>query len=186
MRLSRKLPIAAAVLTIVSISAASIASLQIASRALETKTTEKLEAVADGRRNQLATFIANLEQDLTATSENNLMRIALEGFKYDWGFLGDGVTEELKRRYITENPYPAGERQKYDTAQKPDAAKISSYDQTHERYNAQLRDIAEGRGWEDFYLVDLNGNVIYSVNKDRKSTRLNSSHITRSRMPSSA
>ena len=111
MLLSRKLPIAAAVLTIVSISAASIVSLQIASGALEAKTMEKLEAIADGRRNQLETFLANLQQDLTATSQNNLMRIALEGFKYDWGFLGEGAAEELKRRYVSENPFPAGERQ---------------------------------------------------------------------------
>lgn len=165
MHISRKLPLAAALLTIMSIGASSIVSLQIGSSAVNEKIVEKLEAVVDGRRNQLETFLANLQQDLTATSENNLMRIALEGFKYDWGFLGADASQELKRRYITENPFPAGERQKYDTAQKPDAAKISSYDQTHERYNAQLREMANGRGWEDFYLVDMSGNVIYSVNK---------------------
>lgn len=165
MLISRKLPLAAALLTIVSIGASSMVSLQIGASALNQKIVEKLEAVVDGRRNQLETFLANLEQDLEATSQNNLMRIALEGFKYDWGFLGADVTPELKRRYITENPFPEGERQKYDTAQKPDAAKISSYDQTHERYHAQLREMAESRGWEDFFLVDMNGNVLYSVNK---------------------
>ncbi|MGJ8569576.1 MAG: methyl-accepting chemotaxis protein [Hoeflea sp.] len=165
MNISRKLPLAAALLTIMSIGASSIVSLQIGSSAVNEKIVEKLEAVVDGRRNQLETFLANLQQDLTATSENNLMRIALEGFKYDWGFLGGDASQELKRRYITENPFPEGERQKYDTAQKPDAAKVSSYDQTHERYNAQLREMANSRGWEDFYLVDMSGNVIYSVNK---------------------
>ena len=165
MLISRKLPLAAAFLTIMSIGVSSIVSLQIGSSAVNEKIVEKLEAVVDGRRNQLETFLANLQQDLTATSQNNLMRIALEGFKYDWGFLGADVSQELKRRYITENPFPEGERQNYDTAQKPDAAKISSYDQTHERYNAQLREMANSRGWEDFYLVDMNGNVMYSVNK---------------------
>ncbi|MEM5471309.1 methyl-accepting chemotaxis protein [Hoeflea sp. AS60] len=165
MLISRKLPLAAALLTVVSIGVASVVSLQIGSSAVNEKITEKLEAVVDGRRNQLETFLANLQQDLTATSQNNLMRIALEGFKYDWGFLGADVTPELKRRYITENPFPEGERQKYDTAQKPDDAKISSYDQSHERYHPQLREMAESRGWEDFFLVDMNGNVIYSVNK---------------------
>ena len=165
MLISRKLPLAAALLTIVSIGVSSVVSLQIGSSAVNEKIVEKLEAVVDGRRNQLETFLANLQQDLAATSQNNLMRIALEGFKYDWGFLGADATNELKRRYITENPFPEGERQKYDTAQKPDDAKISSYDQTHERYNAQLREMAESRGWEDFFLVDMNGNVIYSVNK---------------------
>jgi methyl-accepting chemotaxis protein len=175
MLISRKLPLAAALLTIMSIGASSIVSLQIGSSAVNEKIVEKLEAVVDGRRNQLETFLANLQQDLTATSQNNLMRIALEGFKYDWGFLGADASQELKRRYITENPFPAGERQKYDTAQKPDAAKISSYDQTHERYNAQLREMANSRGWEDFYLVDMSGNVIYSVNKyDDYATNLRS------------
>ncbi len=166
MLISRKLPLAAALLTIVSIGVSSVVSLQIGSSAVNEKIAEKLEAVVDGRRNQLETFLANLQQDLTATSQNNLMRIALEGFKYDWGFLGSDVSQELKRRYITENPFGAGERHKYDTAQKPDDAKISSYDQTHERYHPQLREMAESRGWEDFYLVDMNGNVMYSVNKN--------------------
>jgi len=175
MLISRKLPLAAAFLTIMSIGVSSIVSLQIGSSAVNEKIVEKLEAVVDGRRNQLETFLANLQQDLAATSQNNLMRIALEGFKYDWGFLGADASQELKRRYITENPFPAGERQKYDTAQKPDAAKISSYDQTHERYNAQLREMANSRGWEDFYLIDMSGNVIYSVNKyDDYATNLRS------------
>ena len=103
--------LAAALLTIVSIGVSSIVSLQIRIQCrVNQKIVEKLEAVVDGRRNQLETFLANLQQDLTATSQNNLMRIALESFKYDWGFLGADVTTELKRRYITENPFPQGQR----------------------------------------------------------------------------
>ncbi|PWW00064.1 methyl-accepting chemotaxis protein [Hoeflea marina] len=160
MLLSRKLPLAAALLTIVSIGVASIASLEIAGRALGAKTSETLVAIADGRRNQVQTYLGNVEQDVIATSQNNLLRMALEGFKFDWGFLGDGVTEELKKRYIIDNPNPEGEKAKLDTA------KVSSYDQTHERYHAQFRDMADSRGWEDFFLIDLNGNIIYSVNKN--------------------
>ena len=175
MLLSRKLPLAAALLTIVSIGVASTASFQIASGALDSKTSATLEAIADGRRNQVQTYMANLEQDLVATSQNNLLRIALEGFKYDWGFLGLDVSQELKRRYITDNPFGDGERRKYDTAQKPDDAKVSSYDQTHERYHPQLREMAESRGWEDFYLVDMNANILYSVSKnDDYATNLKS------------
>ncbi|WP_322990104.1 methyl-accepting chemotaxis protein, partial [Hoeflea sp.] len=160
MLISRKLPLAAAVMTIVSIGVASVASLQIASGALSAKTDEILVAIADGRRNQVQTYLASVEQDLLATSQNNLLRIALEGFKFDWGFLGDGVTEKLQKRYITDNPHPAGERQKLDTAA------VSSYDQTHEWYHPQFRDMVESRGWEDLYIVDTNGNIIYSVNKN--------------------
>jgi len=110
MLISRKLPLAAALLTIMSIGASSIVSLQIGSSAVNEKIAEKLEAVVDGRRNQLETFLANLQQDLSATSQNNLMRIALEGFKYDWGFAdtkesvadGDHVEDWHTGRFVVD------------------------------------------------------------------------------------
>ena len=50
MLISRKLPLAAAFLTIMSIGVSSIVSLQIGSSAVNEKIVEKLEAVVDGRR----------------------------------------------------------------------------------------------------------------------------------------
>ena len=42
-------------------------------------------------------------------------------------------------------------------------------------------------GYQDYFLAPLSGSIALLISSpDRKSTRLNSSHITRSRMPSSA
>ena len=58
-------------------------------------------------------------------------------------------------------------------------------------WNVEREEIEEGGRWEDIN-IDIS-NALYDIENlyrdwetDRKSTRLNSSHITRSRMPSSA
>ena len=161
MLLSRKLPLAAAALTIVAIGVPSIASLQVSSSAVETEIIEKLEAVADGRRNQIETYLNNIDQDVTSISQNSISRLALEGFKFDWGFISGDKTAELQRRYIDDNSNPAGEKHKLDTAD------VDAYDNTHSRYHARFREMVESRGYYDLFLVDMNGNVVYSVFKER-------------------
>ena len=58
-------------------------------------------------------------------------------------------------------------------------------------YHTQNEDEEFKAGWEKtrqqtFYLINIQLDVYRDWETDRKSTRLNSSHITRSRMPSSA
>ncbi|WP_299865346.1 methyl-accepting chemotaxis protein [uncultured Hoeflea sp.] len=161
MQISRKLPLAAALLTIISIGASSIVSLSIGSDAVHGQTAEKLMAVADGRRNQLETYLANVEQDLVSITQNTISRSALEGFKFDWGFIGSGAAGVLHSRYIDHNPNPDGEKQLLDSAN------VDSYDATHKRYHAKFRDIVDAHGYGDLMLIDMSGNVVYSVVKDR-------------------
>ena len=161
MLLSRKLPLAAAALTIVAIGLPSIAGLQTASTIVQTKTMETLEAIADGRRNQIETYLKNIEQDVTSISQNSIARLAIEGFKFDWGFISGDKTEELQKRYIDDNPNPKGEKHKLDTAD------VDAYDNTHSRYHARFREMVESRGYYDLFLVDMNGNIVYSVFKER-------------------
>jgi methyl-accepting chemotaxis protein len=161
MHLSRKLPLAAAILTIISIGASSIVSLGIGSTAMHDQTAEKLMAVADGRRNQMETYLAGIEQDLVSITQNPISRSALEGFKFDWGFIGSDPTGVLQKRYIDDNPHPEGEKKLLDSAN------ADSYDATHKRHHAKFREIVDGRGYQDLLLIDMNANVVYSVAKDR-------------------
>lgn len=161
MLLSRKLPIAAALLTIASISISSIVSLSISSSAVTDLVAEKLKAVADGRRNQVETYLETIEQDLVSITQNSISRLAIEGFKFDWGFVGADPTGVLQKRYIEDNPNSHQDKKLLDSAE------IDAYDNTHKRYHAKFRDIIESRGYEDLLLVDMNGNVVYSVHKER-------------------
>ena len=80
MQVSRKLPLAAAILTIVSIGVASTASLMIASDAVRDKSFEKLEAIVDGRRNQLESYLHGIELDLVVEAESSDVASAIKSF----------------------------------------------------------------------------------------------------------
>lgn len=152
--------VAAALISVASIGIASFASLQLSSSALAKKTVEKIEAVADGRRNQLETYLANVELDISSLAQGALATNALQALTMNWQLMTVADPHgELQKRYVADNPNKADERDKLDNP------KIDSYDSAHDRFNAKFRSIAEGRGYDDIYLVDMRGNVVYSLKK---------------------
>ena len=161
MLISRKLPLAAAVLTIVSIGVASTASLMIASGTVRQEAQEKLEAVADGRRNALEIYLQSVLQDLgtQALSKNTIS--ALNSFMAAWNVSGDNAQEEMQRRYITDNPNEVGKKDLLDTAGNGDA-----YDAVHNIYHPAFREHLREFGYYDIFLFDLKGNLVYTVFKE--------------------
>ena len=161
MLISRKLPLAAAVLTIVSIGVASTASLMIASGTVRQEAQEKLEAVADGRRNELEIYLQSVLQDLgtQALSKNTIS--ALNSFMAAWNVSGDNAQEEMQRRYITDNPNEVGKKDLLDTAGNGDA-----YDAVHNIYHPAFREHLREFGYYDIFLFDLKGNLVYTVFKE--------------------
>lgn len=160
MLLSKKLALAAVLISVASIGIARFASLQLSSSALAKKTVEKIEAVADGRRNQLETYLANVELDISSLEQGALATNALQALTMNWQLMTVADPHgELQKRYVAHNPNKADERDKLDNP------KIDSYDSAHGRFNAKFRSIAEGRGYDDIYLVDMRGNVVYSLKK---------------------
>ncbi|MDA4848853.1 methyl-accepting chemotaxis protein [Hoeflea poritis] len=169
MLISRKLPLAAALLTIASIGASSVAALMISSNIVERQAQEKLAAVADGRRNQVETYLTNIRKDLEGLSNNTYVNKAMASFKSSWELIGENPVSELQKRYIDDNPHPTGEKHKLDSAGK------DRYDSSHETYHPELRTFLLEHGYYDLFLLDEQGNVVYSVFKERDyATNLNS------------
>lgn len=67
----------------------------------------------------------------------------------------------LQYEYIADNPNPVGEKQKLD-----DAEDGSNYSKLHARYHPIFRDIVKEFGYYDLFLIDNEGNVVYSVFKE--------------------
>ncbi|MBF7071945.1 methyl-accepting chemotaxis protein [Glaciecola sp. MH2013] len=68
---------------------------------------------------------------------------------------------EMQSRYISNNSYPLGNKQKLLTAN------IDNYDKEHARYHPIFRDFIERFGFYDLFLVDnQTGNIVYSVFKE--------------------
>lgn len=62
--------------------------------------------------------------------------------------------------YVTNNPEPAGHRKDFLRADAP-----NTYNQQHGDFHPAFRTWTELQGYYDFFLIDLDGNVIYTVMK---------------------
>jgi len=159
MRLSAKLPLAAAALAAFSVAATSLASLTVSGDLSSRAAIEKLEALADARRNELRHYLTTIENDLRTLQAQKSVAKALSDLNGAAAKLGDKTKSELQRRYLAENPNPEDKRALYSTAG------VDDYDALHARYHPFFRRFAEAHGYRDVLLANLTGDVVYSLNK---------------------
>jgi methyl-accepting chemotaxis protein len=87
--------------------------------------------------------------------------MALTKFSQAWDGIGRAQTDELQRAYIEQNPYPAGQRSSLLKA-----AGSLLYHNVHEQFHPMLREMKVRLRLYDSYLLDIRGNVVYSVEKE--------------------
>ncbi len=127
----------------------------------------RLANLAKGRAGQAETLFATIEQDLTAAAKREATVRALNGFSRAWSMMSwtakeTGPRDLLQRLYIDESPYPVGERSRLD-----DAGDGSPWTVAHAKIHPEFRAIQELYGYYDIFLIDPNGNVVYTVFKER-------------------
>jgi methyl-accepting chemotaxis protein len=159
MKLSVKLPLAAAVITLASIGVISAIGVSINSNFLQELSGEKLQAIADGRRNQLRTYLDSIKDDVVRMAEAEGTILAVGSLQFAWTKIYEDQKEELQRRYIVENSHDANQRDKLDDAG------VDKYDSTHRRNHHLFRDYINEKGYLDLFLTNNEGDVIYSVKK---------------------
>ncbi|THK34427.1 methyl-accepting chemotaxis protein [Ensifer sp. MPMI2T] len=159
MRLSVKLPLAAAGLAVLSIAATSLASLIVSGSMSSQAAVEKLEALADARRNELRHYLTTIENDLRNLQGQKTVAKALSDISSAMAGIGSDAAGELARRYTTGNPNAEDKRALLSSAGK------DKYDDLHGRYHPFFRRFAEEHGYRDVLLVNLNGDVVYTLNK---------------------
>ncbi|THV23317.1 methyl-accepting chemotaxis protein [Peteryoungia ipomoeae] len=160
MRISKKLPVAAAVFALVALSASVAIGLVQQSAALRAQVYQKLEATADGRRNEVQRYFESIKLDAHSTASAMTTQQALFGITGAWAKLEQDPAGELQKRYITDNPNPKGERFKLDSA------KVDSYDRAHRQAHSTFLKHLQRIGYYDIFLIDADGNVVYSVAKE--------------------
>ncbi len=161
MKLSVKLPMAAAVVTVAAIGVISAIGMSINAHFLQELSGEKLQAIADGRRNQLQTYLDSIRDDVVrlAAAENTVL--AVGSLQFAWTKIYADQKEELQRRYILENDKASNHRDELDDAG------VDKYDSTHRRNHHIFRDYINEKGYLDLFLVNNDGDVIYSVKKQK-------------------
>ena len=74
---------------------------------------------------------------------------------------GSNRTETLQLAYITNNPHPLGSKDALDRSPGP-----LTYNSVHERYHGMFREIVRTQGYYDLFLINPDGDCIYTVFKE--------------------
>jgi len=121
---------------------------------------ERLETLAVQKANALFDIFDGVRQDLLTLAASDTVARATTQFTTGWDQLDAHATATLQKLYIEDNPNPEGQRQLLSTAESADA-----YAKTHAAFHPDFLRLADARGYDDLYLFNDKGNLIYSVYK---------------------
>ena len=120
---------------------------------------QRLMATLMSRRSEMSSLFSAVRADLGAQASNPLVIDALRSFKMGWRILGDGQKDHLRDWYVTKNDAEGG-LQNLEIAEDR-----SRYSQSHRKFHTAFLARHKATGYGDIFLLDMDGNVVYSVLK---------------------
>jgi len=162
-KISVKLPLLIVVLSLISILITGLLAYTKSADNMRIAAEDSMQTLIDSRTHSIRALLEGIHQDLGILSSNQMVKDALVELTVDYediGFEYGDATAFLKKEYIEGNPNSADKRDLMTRGKSEDA-----YHDTHERYHAWFRPLAKSRAYHDLFIVDANGNVIYSVYK---------------------
>jgi len=129
---------------------------------LTAEAQDKLVGLRESRAEALKNYLRGIETDIESHADSPAVRNALRDFDEAWNDLDGDRTDKLQHLYIDDNPHPKGEK---DKLRKADDG--SRYSSVHAQYHPWLRTFQERKGYYDIFLFDPNGDLIYTVFKER-------------------
>ncbi|MBE1296792.1 MAG: HAMP domain-containing protein, partial [Rhodobacteraceae bacterium] len=161
MKIAHKLPLfvvafgafmAAVIVTISTVTARNSAAHQA---------EEHFESLVAGRETAVEALMRGIEADLLTLAAMPSTETALQRLSGAWTNLGDEAANTVRDAYIANNPNPLGERHLLDRAK----ATIP-YNIHHAKFHPAFRTLLTAKGYYDAFLVNLTGNIIYTVYKE--------------------
>ncbi len=141
---------------------------------LTTQTSNHLVSVRNIKKNQLEDYFGNLKEQIINFSQQDFAGNSIGRF---YGFTGAfeklGTTPQEARARAQARYVPGS----WDQLQKPDSTSdiepsISAlilademYGRVHQRFHRGYADMVRKSNYSDIFLIDLNGDVVYSVTK---------------------
>lgn len=131
-----------------------------AADSLEQARQDQLVTALEARRTALHTLLNGIDQDLQIIASSVTTRWAMMGFSEGWSEFEEQPTENLRQLYVEGNPHPEGRRAELDAAEDD-----STYSEVHGLYHPWFREYLNKRSYADVFLLDVDGNLVYSVSK---------------------
>jgi len=166
-KIAQKLPLVLVGSVLLASIGIGLGSYLVGSSMVAEMSSRQMHTVAASHADEFATYLKTIQSDLVNTASTDSAVTAARDFTVAWkGFAKmtpplDPV-QVLRDTFITNNPYPAGQRQMLD---KNDSGR-TNYDTTHDKVQATLRRQLEAQGYLDIFMFDTTGNLIYSVMKN--------------------
>lgn len=119
------------------------------------------ENIVGKRKEDVLAFLNQTKNVVSHLATSDMTVSALRDFGQAYSELGNDAKKYLQSHYITNSPFPLGERNKLDAAK--DESNYTKYHQYyHPSYN-QFKTLAE---LYDIFLIDKSGNILYTVFKE--------------------
>lgn len=113
------------------------------------------------RKRMLELYFESIVGDLHTIADNPLVINAAKEFSNAYAEIGPNATSYLQNAYIAKNPNPTGKKHLLDAAD--DGSKYSAL---HAKYHPYLREFLEEHNYYDVFIVDAQGDVVYTVFKE--------------------
>lgn len=149
-----KLPVMIIAAVIIAAALANYAALQHGREALRAAGDARLEAVLNDRRDKVNAWFEGLETEVVAQGNNPFVVTAFRAFRKGWtrareAHPGDQGREALRNGVDSKGPVPLE----------------TVYASALKRYDGYFQSLGERADFSDVLLLDLEGNVVYSVNR---------------------
>ena len=162
LKIAQKLPIVVAGAALIASAIIGVGAYLIAAGTVTAMTEDRLRTVAAQRASALESQLEAIKADLLVTAASGGTVSAISNLAVGWPQIGDDPTAILRDAFITNNPHGAEER---DLLNLGKLNKGMTFDMAHERLHPGFRGQLLAHGYEDIYLFDVAGNLMYSVKK---------------------
>lgn len=161
LKLSVKLPLIMMSLAAVSVTGMGLMAYFNAKDTLDETARDRLQVALEMREDNLAVWFENIEGQVLSLAGSPTVRRALTEFVGSWSALPGDKAEFLKKHYPKKAPGNA------ITAPAPDFSALQNdYSRKHRLHHPYFNSTLTRHSYSDIYIVDLDGNVIYSAMKE--------------------
>ncbi|WP_299869821.1 methyl-accepting chemotaxis protein [uncultured Roseobacter sp.] len=161
MKLKKKLTLMIAGLVALSLGVLSLVAIVSQKNSTEEMIVAQLADRRDAALDGFNAYLNTIEQDVNLWSSMAMTRNALNRFSNSWDALGSGAEKQLQRLYIEDNPHPVGEKHNLLSA-----GDGSQYSYDHNSFHPSFTALQQERGYYDVFLLDADGDLVYSVFKE--------------------
>ena len=158
--ISKKITSIIAIAALVTGLGGGITSSFVAKEKVFSGVQEDIEHQAINTEQRTIGYLESIKSDLQHTASTDITADAIEKFTVGWSEL-ENPQKNLQDSYINSNPNPLGQKDKLNAANDG-----SYYSELHRYYHKSFMAQKDFKGYYDIFLINKNGDVVYSVYKE--------------------